>query len=264
MGTAIKSVRAPDFQSSYAKYAGKIMEPWTDDLIRQARCERSDRVLDVVCGPGTVASRVRKVIGTNCAVSGIDINEGMLTFARADNSVEWHHGSVEDLPFEDCSFDVVLCQQGLQYFTDRTKAMKEMARVLRPGGRMSVAVWGAIERQPFYLALEEGFSRFLPEARNAYEQAFSLNTADELRNLAVSAGLSDARVRFEHRTIRHPSLEEFLDGFMRGTKVSGLYVVLPHEAKADFVKYVGGLLRGYVDDGGMAFPLENHFLTATR
>jgi hypothetical protein len=81
---------------------------------------------------------------------------------------------------------------------------------------MSVAVWGAIERQPFYLALEDGFSRFLPEARNAYEQAFSLNTADELRNLAVSAGLSDARVRFEHRTIRHPSLRELVDGFMRG------------------------------------------------
>ena len=264
MGAAIESVRAPDFQNSYAKYAGKIMEPWTDDLIRQARCQRGDRVLDVACGPGTVASRVNRVCGANCAVSGIDINESMLKLARADNSVEWQLGSAEDLPFEDCSFDVVLCQQGLQYFGDRTKAMMEMARVLRPGGRVSLAVWGAIERQPFYLALEDGFSRFLPEAKNAYEQAFSLNTVDELRNLAVSAGLKDARVRFEHRTIRHPSLKEFVDGFMRGTKVSGLYVVLPIDAQTAFVEHVSGLLSGYVDDGGMAFPLENHFLTATR
>jgi len=142
--------------------------------------------------------------------------------------------------------------------------MKEMARVLRRGGRVSLAVWGAIERQPFYLALEDGFSRFLPEAKNAYEQAFSLNTADELRNLAVKAGLRDARVRFEHRTIRHPSLKEFVDGFMRGTKVSGLYVVLPEKAQTDFVEHVSGLLSGYVDDDGMAFPLENHYLTATR
>ena len=264
MSGAVETVRAPDFQDSYAKYAGKIMEPWTNDLIRQARCKCGDRVLDVACGPGTVASRVKRVSGADCAVSGIDINEGMLKFARADNSVEWHLGSAENLPFEDRSFDVVLCQQGLQYFADRAKAMKEMTRILRPGGRISLAVWGAIERQPFYLALEDAFSLFLPEAKNAYEQAFSLNTADELRNLAVSAGLRDARVRFEHRTIRHPSLKEFVDGFMRGTKVSGLYVVLPDEAQTDFVEHVSGLLHSYVDDGGMAFPLENHYLTATR
>lgn len=240
------------------------MEPWTDDLIRQARCVSDDRVLDVACGPGTVASRVRRVSGANCAVSGIDINEGMLKFARTDKSVEWHLGGAEDLPFEDGSFDVVLCQQGLQYFADRGKAMKEMARVLRLGGRVSLAVWGPIERQPFYLALEDGFSRFPPEARNAYDQAFSLNTADELRNLALNAGLRDARVRFEHRTIRHPSLREFVDGFMRGTKVSGLYVVLPDEVQTDFVQHVSGLLEGYVDDEGLAFPLENHYLTAAR
>jgi SAM-dependent methyltransferase len=223
-----------------------------------------DRVLDVACGPGTVASRVSWVSGANCAVSGIDINEGMLKFARADKSVKWYLGNAEDLPFEDGSFDVVLCQQGLQYFADRGKAMKEMARVLRPGGRVSLAVWGAIERQPFYLALEDGFSRFLPKARNAYDQAFSLNTADELRNIALNAGLRDARVRFEHRTIRYPSLREFVDGFMRGTKVSGLYVALPDEIQTDFVRHVTGLLEGYVDDEGLAFPLENHYLTAAR
>src|SRR5262249_35543101 len=149
-------------------------------------------------------------------------------------------------------------------FTDRAKAMREMARVLRPGGRVSFAVWGAIERQPFYQALEDGFSHVLPEARNAYEQAFSLNTADELRSLGVRAGLPDARVRFEHRAIRYPSMKEFIDGFMRGTKVSGLYVVLPDKTQSNFVEHVSRLLRGYVDDGGMALPLENHYLTATR
>ena len=264
MSSAVQTVRATNFQDSYARFAGKIMEPWTDDLIRQGQCESGDRVLDVACGPGTVASRVNVVSGADCVVSGIDSNEDMLKFARADTSVEWYLGRAEDLPFNDRSFNVVLCQQGLQYFTDRGKAVKEMARILRPGGRVAIAVWGAIDRQPFYLALEDGFSRYLPEAKNAYDLAFSLNTADELRNLAIDAGLRDAQVRFEHRTIRHPSLKEFVGGFMRGTKVSGLYVALPEESRTGFVEHVSGLLSGYVDDGGMAFPLENHYLTATR
>ena len=156
-------------------------------------------------GPGTVASRVNMVSGASCLVSGVDSSEDMLTRAGADKSVDWHFGRAEDLPFVDDIFDVVLCQQGLQYFTDRGKAMKEMARVLRPGGRIAIAVWGAIERQPFYLALEDGFSRYLPEAKNAYDQAFSLNTVKELRSLASDAGFKDPRVRFEHKTIRHPS-----------------------------------------------------------
>ena len=68
-----------------------------------------------------------------------------------------------ELPFDAGSFDVVLCQQGLQYFPDRPAAMKEMARVLAPGGRIALNVWGALERQPFFVAAIDTIGQFLGE-----------------------------------------------------------------------------------------------------
>lgn len=250
--------------ASYSRYTGAIMAPWTDDLIAQARCRDGDRVLDVACGTGLVASRVRPASGARCMVTGVDINEGMLEIARQIEGIEWVHGDASKLPFLDSSFDAVLCQQGLQYFPDRAGAVREMARVLSPGGRLSVAVWGALERQPFYVALTDGLAAYLPAHKDAYALAFSLNTAEELRTLATNAGLQDVRVRFEHRTIRYPDLREFVGGFMQGTAISAAFMALPEERRGAFVDHVTALLAGYVDDGGMALPLENHFLTATR
>jgi ubiquinone/menaquinone biosynthesis C-methylase UbiE len=107
----------------------------------------NERVLDVACGTGLAASRVNLASQKLCSVTGIDINEGMLGVARRNREVTWHQGSAIELPFETGMFDVVLCQQGLQYFADRPAAIREMARVLAPGGRIAVSVWGALEHQ---------------------------------------------------------------------------------------------------------------------
>ena len=179
-----------DAPTAYTRFALKIMEPWTDDLILAAECRDGDHVLDVGCGTGLVANRINLVSRKFCAITGIDINEGMLTAARRNPQIEWHQGSATELPFAEGSFDVVLCQQGLQYFPDRHKAMKEMARVLAPGGRIALNVWGALERQPFFVALVDAIATFLgADARSALELPFSLNTAEELRKLAQDARL---------------------------------------------------------------------------
>ncbi len=254
-----------DAPTAYTRFALKIMEPWTDDLILAAGCRDGDRVLDVACGTGLVASRVPLVSHKLCAITGIDINDGMLSAARRNQQIEWHQGSAVELPFVDGSFDVVLCQQGLQYFPDRVAAVREMARVLAPGGRIALNVWGAMERQPFYVALVDGIVRFLGEdARAGFDLAFSLNTAQELRTLAEEAGLKDGRVRFEHRTTRYPSPAAFVAGLIGGTPVTGQFLALPHERQEAFVLHVVKRLAGYVDDGGLAFPQENHFLTAAK
>jgi len=196
---------AGDAPASYTRFGHKIMEPWTDDLIRSAGCRDGDRVLDVACGTGIVANRISLVTGKLCSITGIDLNESMLSVARRNTQVEWCQGSATDMPFDAESFEVVLCQQGLQFFPDRARAMNEMARVLSPGGRLALNVWGALDRQPFHAAVIAGVGKFLgAEAEAALELAFSLNTADELRHLARDAGLNDIRVRFEHRTLRYP------------------------------------------------------------
>ena len=133
-----------DAPSNYNRFSGNIMGPWTDDLILQGQCKDGDRVLDVACGTGFVARRVNEVSAATCKIAGIDVNEPMLNAARQDKSIEWHLGSATRLPFPDESFEVVFCQQGLQYFPDRQAAVTEMARVLVPGGRVSLNVWGSM------------------------------------------------------------------------------------------------------------------------
>jgi SAM-dependent methyltransferase len=247
--------------AAYVQYASRVMEPWTDDLISQAQCASGDRVLDVACGTGFVGARVNP----GCKITGIDVNEGMLAVARQNNNIDWHLGSATELPFNDASFDVVLCQQGLQYFPDRIAAVKEMARVLTPGGRISLNVWGPIERQPFHAALLDAIIVYLGEEHKAvFDLAFSLNTTQELHALADAAGLKNAHVRFEHRTIRHPDRSELIAGFMTSTPIATQFSALPDHRRKKFVEHASNRLAAYMDDAGLASPMENHFLFATR
>ena len=254
-----------DAPTSYTRFGHKVMEPWTDDLILAADCRDGDRVLDVACGAGLVANRVSLVSRKLCSVTGIDLNEGMLSVARNNAQIEWRQGSAIELPFDAASFDVVLCQQGLQYFPDRAKAMAEMVRVLMAGGRLALNVWGALERQPFHSAVIAAVGTFLgADARAAFDSAFSLDTAEELRRLAASAGLGNVRVRFEHRTLRYPVTGRLVAGFMGATPMTVQFMSLPDDSRQAFVAQVVETLAGYVDDTGLAAPMENHFLTATK
>jgi ubiquinone/menaquinone biosynthesis C-methylase UbiE len=89
---------AGEAPTAYTRFGHKIMEPWTDDLIRSARCRDGDRVLDIACGTGIVANRINAVTGKWCAITGIDLNEGMLNVARRNPQIDWHKGSATSLP----------------------------------------------------------------------------------------------------------------------------------------------------------------------
>ena len=88
-----------DAPSLYARFAGKVIGAFTDELIQAGAPQDGDRVLDVACGTGLVATRVRLASQKLCTVTGIDINEGMLRVARNNSEVEWHQGSATAMPF---------------------------------------------------------------------------------------------------------------------------------------------------------------------
>jgi ubiquinone/menaquinone biosynthesis C-methylase UbiE len=254
-----------DAPGLYARFAGKIIGTFTDELIQAGAPQDGDRVLDVACGTGLVAGRIRLLSQKLCAVTGIDINERMLRVAQGNPEVEWHQGSAAAMPFANGSFDLVLCQQGLQYFPDRPTAIGEMARVLVPGGRIAVSVWGAYERQPFHVALIEEIGQYMgADAKAAFDLAFSLNTAAELRQLAAGAGLTHIRVRFAHRTMRHAAPAQLVAGFTATTPVAGQFLAMSDERQRAFVGSVVRRLSSYMDDGGLAVPQENHYLTALK
>ena len=139
-----------------------ITTRWAEDLVHRAQPRAGEAVLDVACGTGVVARLAAKAVARG-QVTGLDLNAGMLAVARGMPSqgapINWIEGSALDLPFPPDSFDVVLCQLGLQFFPDQERAFREMRRVLRNSGRAALSVYSPIERTPgayaFVLALDE-------------------------------------------------------------------------------------------------------------
>ena len=120
--------------------------PFADRLIELAEPRAADRMLDVACGTGIVARRVASCVAR---VVGLDLNPAMLEVAwAADPAIEWLAGDAGAMPVPDRSFDLVLCQQGLQFLPDRAAGLRELRRVLAPGGRLAVSPLEGGRAQP--------------------------------------------------------------------------------------------------------------------
>ena len=106
------------------------------------------------------------------------------------------------------SFDLVLCQFGLMFFTDRPKALTEMHRVLRAGGRVVLSVWQGLDRHPFYQTLHAVSRRYL--WKSSVQAVFSLGDSDELRRLLTDAGFQQMEIEQVSIIVRYSNAEEFL------------------------------------------------------
>jgi SAM-dependent methyltransferase len=142
----------------------------------------------------------------------------MLAVARQKTAdVEWKHGFSEALPFDRETFDAVVSQFALMYFEDRLAAIREMVRVLRPGGRLVVAVWASLDRTPGYAALAGLLERLIgAQAADAVKAPFVMGDPDQLGRLFAEAGLPEVQISTPQGTARFPSLEAWMFTEIRG------------------------------------------------
>jgi ubiquinone/menaquinone biosynthesis C-methylase UbiE len=178
-------------------FVAGLFTPWASQLLDEVGLSLGDAVLDVACGPGTVTRIAAARVGRSGRAVGADISASMLAVARAKPApegaeVEYVESPAAPLGVPDETFDVVVCQQGLQFFPDRDGALREMRRALRPGGRVAVAVWGDIEENDAFAALSRVVGEvFGPETRNRYREGpWGFPSLDELRALVESAGFA--------------------------------------------------------------------------
>jgi len=143
--------------------ARHILGPWAPPLVDAARVAEGERVLDLACGTGVVTRIAAQRAGARGHVTGVDLNSGMIAVARSlprpeGAPIEWLEGSALAIPLRDAAVSVVLCQQGFQFFPDKPLAMREMRRVLEPGGRLALSVWSGIGI--YNSAVAEALARF--------------------------------------------------------------------------------------------------------
>jgi len=223
----------------YERYVARhILAPWAPLLVDAGRVAVGERVLDVACGTGVVARAAWQRVGPAGHVVGVDLNPGMIAVARslptsASAAIEWIEGSALDLPLADASVDVVLCQQGLQFFPDRIQALREMRRVLRLGGRLAFTVWSAIDDTPYQAALADALTRHVsPEAGAMARAPHALHDATEMYALVASAGFRNVQVRPTIATTKLPLPEEFVPGHLAALPIAQAITQLPHDRRA--------------------------------
>lgn len=222
-------------------YRPRIFEPWAELLLDEANVRPGACVLDVACGPGTVARMAARRVGAGGRVTAADIAEPMLAIARAKPPVEggapieYLVSPAAPLAVADGFFDFVLCQQGLQFFPDRRAALREMLRALRGGGRLAVSVWTELHGSPLFQALYEAIGETISdEIAELYKAPFTLPQAALAAELQA-AGFGEIRVRTTSLPlVWEGGIKQAADS-IAASPVSPMIFALPQEKRDAFV-----------------------------
>lgn len=241
-----------------------LFRQWAEPVADAARVRSGHRVLDVGCGTGVVARALAARVGASGSVTGLDVNEGMLAVARqADSTIAWQWGVAETLPFEDGNFDAVVSQFALMFFDDKVTALAEMMRVLRPGGRLVVAVWHTLEHTPGYAAMVALLQKlFGAGPADALRAPYALGRPSVLRALFREASIRDFRISTGQGRARFPSLASWVHTDIKGWTLADMIddvqmSRLLHEARVALKPFV-------MDDGRVEFSAPAHLVTAQK
>lgn len=241
-----------------------LFQKWASRLADAAWLQPGQHVLDVACGTGILARTAAGRVGTSGAVVGLDLSDDMLAVAaQKAPQIEWRQGIAEILPFEAGSFDAVVSQFGLMFFQDRRAALREMLRVLRPGSRLAVAVWGSLDQTPSYAAMADLVQRLYGEQAGAgIRSPFRLGNVGELQTLVADADIPNAEITSDSAAVRFASVRDWVyaemgDWVLDGRLSGAQYEHLVAEAKQALAQFITA-------EGAVAFDMPAHIVTATR
>lgn len=243
-----------------------LMGEWAPRVVAAAGIRPGDRVLDVACGTGVLSRAAAEAVGPRGSVTGLDLDPGMLAIAaRIAPGIAWQRGAAEDLPFSDATFDAVVSQFGLMFFPDRTRALREMWRVLKPGRRMAIAVWASLDETPAYAAEVALVERLAGSAvADVLRSPFALGDRDQFEIAFTAAGIPLTSRTTHPGTGRFPSIRAMVD-----SDLSGWLPIVGVQLDRDLVERIlteaESVFRPYLTaDGTVAFASPAHIAVATR
>jgi ubiquinone/menaquinone biosynthesis C-methylase UbiE len=245
-----------------SKFVPALFADWAPHVVDMGDVSAGHSVLDVACGTGIVARTAARRVGPGGRVVGVDLNQAMLTVAeRVCPGVELRQADVASLPFDDATFDVVLCQMALMFFPDRTAAIREMGRVLAPDGTVVIMVPSSLDAQPAYRLLVDLAARHAgPEAVAMLGAYWACGDIDELLDTTSSAGLEPLSTRTRMGTASFDSIDEFVSVEVESTPVRER---LTDDEYATLRSEANRVLAPFVDtDGRARIPIEGHLVAA--
>jgi ubiquinone/menaquinone biosynthesis C-methylase UbiE len=246
-----------------------IFEPYAIDLAeRVARLKPLD-VLEIAAGTGIVTRMLAPKLDIEAQFVVTDLNQPMLDVAHArlgdDERIVWQQADAMELPFDDESFDVVLCQFGAMFFPDRVKAYREVRRVLKPGGRFLFNVWDRVETNELAQAVVEalearfpGIPSFMRRVPHGYADP------EIIRADLVAAGFHDITLETLEKRNGPISASDAATGFCQGTPIRSEIEEHDASALAAVTEEVAEALRRRFGSGMIERRIQAHVVGAVR
>jgi SAM-dependent methyltransferase len=235
----------------------------SDTMLELSAPQPGERVLELACGPGGLGIAAAARVGPTGEVVVSDIAAEMVAIAvaraeaRGLTNVRACRLDLEDIEQPDATYDVVLCREGLMFATDAARATREIGRVLRPDGRVAIAVWGPRARNPWLGVVFEAMSAQLgmPVPPPGIPGPFALSDAAHLRDLLRDAELHDVEVSDLPVPLRAESVEEW---WARTCALAGplstIVASLPHDAAEALAGRAREAAAAYATHDGVEFP----------
>lgn len=245
--------------------APTIFRPLARVLVDLARPKPGEHILDAACGTGVVARLIAPMVGKSDKVVGLDFDPVMLSMAKSlGPNVEWQEGDLQNLPFADDLFDLVICQQGLQFLADPAAGLRQIYRVLRPGGRVVLAIWTELAKSPGHAVLFRALGTLLgtnkpPAAWSLAEEALVLKLVSAAGFVHVDTETTDLRTTF-------PSARRFVEIMIEGSSklTRQALAQIPADQKAAFIDDVAVRLRGYETGTCLELSMESRLLAGHK
>jgi ubiquinone/menaquinone biosynthesis C-methylase UbiE len=241
--------------------------PVAEDLLAIAHLQAGERVLDVACGTGVVTRLAAACVGKTGKISGLDINPGMLQVAGSetpdDLPIEWIEANAEAMPLDDGSYDVAFCQLGLQFVPNKLAALREMHRVLVPGGRVHVTLVGPKPR--LFGIMADGIRHhFGQDGASFIDLVFSMHDDGELRYLFESVAFGDIVIDAQQKRLTVPPPREFLWQYIHSTPLVQQAMAADETARDRLEHDVCPKWEEFVDSGNIQFAVGVTTVSAVR
>ena len=260
-----------DIPRNYHQYLGPIFfHEFADDLAQRVHVTSGMRALEIACGTGIVTRRLADRLRGRGTIVATDLNEAMIAHGRAqmpagNEHVEWQPADAMKLPFPDTSFDVVVCQFGLMFFPDKAASIREVFRVLKPGGHYLFSVWDAMARNPLARIAHETVGRFFPaDPPSFYSVPFSLHDPEPIRKMLVEAGFGQIEVTSLEKSGASPSAADATTGLIEGNPILDAIMTRRPEALGDIKRATAAAVAAELGDPPARIPLHAIVWSARR
>lgn len=215
--------KQPSVPENYDRYLGPVLfEPYALDIKNRLLNKTYSKVLELACGTGRVTNHLLELTGPQGIIAAIDIDKGMLEVARKNISnlqVDWLVGDAQELSFKDGEFDLVVCQFGIMFFPDKSKAFSEAYRVLKSGGLFLFNVWDELKFNPGSALMQDILKEILLEDAPDFRTSgpFSFNNKDVITKMLEDAGFELLKMDVVKRTGYYQTTDDLIKGFVNGS-----------------------------------------------